>query len=282
MRLVPPLAALIAAFALAGMTGSAQAQSPTLNGQPMPEYAAPAPGVLAEIKARGKLVGGVEAQNPPFEYIENGKIVGFDIELSELFAAHLGVTFEPIDTAWSGVIPSLYVQKFDMIWSAMTITEPRKQAVTFSQPYASDQAEIIVRAGDTSIKTIEDLNGKTLATQLNSAAEHQAKEIIARYNLNTELKAFDHFDAAYLDLKNGNVDAVTSTKLNDRVLFEKMPGSFDVAVELPIFNYVAVATRKQDTDLSAAVDAFITELKTSGKLAELQTKWFGYAMELPE
>jgi polar amino acid transport system substrate-binding protein len=282
MRLVPPLAALIAAFALAGMAGSAQAQSPTLNGEPMPDYAAPAPGVLAEIKASGKLVGGVEAQNPPFEYIENGKIVGFDIELSELFAAHLGVTFEPIDTAWSGVIPSLYVQKFDMIWSAMTITEPRKQAVTFSQPYASDQAEIIVRAGDTSIKTIEDLNGKTLATQLNSAAEHQAKEIIARYKLNTELKAFDHFDAAYLDLKNGNVDAVTSTKLNDRVLFEKMPGSFDVAVELPIFNYVAVATRKQDTDLSAAVDAFITELKTSGKLAELQTKWFGYAMELPQ
>ena len=274
--------AALAAFALLILAAPVRAQAPALNGQEMPAYAAPGTGLLAEIKARGTLVGGVEAQNPPFEYIDKGKIVGYDIELSELFAAKLGVKFEAVDTAWSGVIPSLYSKKFDMIWSAMTITEPRKQAVTFSQPYASDQVEFIVRAGDKTIKTLADLNGKTLGTQLNSAAELQAKEMIKQHGLKTELKSFDHFDAAYLDLKNGNVDAVTSTKLNDRPLFEKMPGVFDVAIELPIFNYVAVATRKQDTDLSAAVNSFITELKTSGKLAELQKKWFGYVMQLPE
>jgi polar amino acid transport system substrate-binding protein len=268
-------------LSLALFAGAAAAETPMLDGKAMPAYTSPEGGLQAEIKARGKLVGGVEAQNPPFEFIEGGRIVGFDIELSELFAESLGVTFEPVDTAWSGVIPSLYTGRFDMIWSAMTVTEPRKEAVTFSQPYASDQAELIVRAGDDRIRTIADLNGKILATQLNSAAEHQAKELIAAHGLDTKIRAFDHFDGAYLDLVNGNVDVVTSTKLNDRVLFEKMPGAFAVAIELPIFNYVAVATRKQDTEFSARIDAFLSELKASGKLAELQTKWFGYAMTLP-
>lgn len=272
------VAAGISIFASAGAAQTA----PSLNGQALPGYEAPGEGLVAEIKARGKLVNGVEAQNPPFEYIENGEIVGYDIDLSRLFAQHLGVELEVVDTAWSGVIPSLYTKKFDMIWSAMTITEPRKQAVNFSQPYASDQVEFIVRAGDDRFKSIDDLNGKTLGTQLNSAAEFQAKQLIAEHKLNVELKSFDHFDGAYLDLKNGNLDIVTSTKLNDRVLFEKNPNVYAVGLVLPIYNYVGVATRKPDTDLAKEIDAFIDGLQASGKLAELQKKWFGFAMDLPK
>src|SRR2546426_3994412 len=115
---------------------------PTLNGKPLPEYAAPSGGLVAEIKKRGVIMNGMEAQNPPFEYIENGHIVGYDADLVERLAQKLGVKAENIDTAWSGVIPSLYTRKFDLIWSAMTITEPRKQAVNFSAPYGSDQAVI--------------------------------------------------------------------------------------------------------------------------------------------
>jgi len=50
---------------------------------------------------------------------------------------------------------------------------------------------------------------------------------------------------------------------------------------LPIYNYVGVATRKQDKDLSTAIETFLADLRKSGKLAELQTKWFGYPMDLP-
>ena len=82
-------------------------------------------------------MNGIEAQNPPFEYIDNGAVVGFDIDITHKFAERLGVKAEFLDTAWSGVIPSLYTKKFDMIWSAMTITEPRKEAVSFSKPYAN-------------------------------------------------------------------------------------------------------------------------------------------------
>ena len=257
-------------------------EAPSLGGKALPSYEAPNAGLVAAIRERGKLVNGVEAAVPPFEYIEDGEIIGYDIDLSRMFAEKLGVELEVIDTAWSGVIPSLYTKKFDMIWSAMTITEPRKKAVTFSQPYASDQVEFIVNAGDERIKAITDLNGMKLGTQLNSAAEFQAQELIKEHGLDVDLRSFDHFDGAYLDLKNGNVDIVTSTKLNNKVLFERNPGVYEVALELPIYNYVGVATRQQDGDLSAAVDAFIDELQASGELADLQMKWFGHVMDLPE
>ncbi len=273
----------VMSVAAAVSAGSALAQTaPTLNGETLPGYEAPGEGLLAEIKARGSIVNGIEAQNPPFEYIDNGKIVGFDIDITNKFAESLGVKAEFIDTAWSGVIPSLYTKKFDMIWSAMTITEPRKQAVSFSKPYASDQVEFIVRAGDTSIKDIKDLDGNVLGTQLNSAAEFQAKELIKEQNLKIELKSFDSFQGAYLDLKNGNVDAVTSTQLNNRVLFEANKGVYEVALKLPIYNYVGVAVRQQDKDLLDAVNAFLDSMIASGELAALQKKWFGYVMDLPK
>ena len=282
MRMPAWLRVVVAGLSLATLTGQAWGQeAPTLNGEPLPAYKSSDGGLVSEIKARGKLINGVEAQNPPFESIDHGTIVGYDIELSGLFAKKIGVSLDTVDTAWSGVIPSLYTKKFDMIWSAMTITDPRKQAVTFSAPYASDQVEFITRANDDGVTSLESLNGKTLGTQLNSAAEMQAKDLIVKQHLNIELKSFDHFDGAYLDLRNGNVDAVTSTKLNDRELFAKTPGVYKVAFTLPIYNYVGVATRKQDTDLSGQVDDFIKAMKASGQLSELQRKYFGYAMDLP-
>lgn len=106
--------------------------------------------------------------------------------------------------------------------------------------------------------------------------------MIAEKKLNVELKAFDSFNGAYLDLANGNLDAVTSTQLNNRALFAKTPGVYKVAISFPVYNLVGVATRKQDEDLAKAVSQFIAEMKKSGDLAELQKKWFGYAMDLPE
>jgi polar amino acid transport system substrate-binding protein len=278
-KVVLPIAvlAMLPVYALAQTT-------PSLNGEELPSYTAPADGLLAEIASRGTLINGIEAQNPPFEYIDNGETVGFDIVLTELFADHLGVEAVFVDTAWSGVIPSLYTRRFDMIWSAMTITEPRREAVSFSMPYASDRVEFIVTTGNDTYESITDFDGVVLGTQLNSAAEFQAQELMAEYGLDIELRSFDSFQGAYLDLRNGNVDAVTSTQLNNRVLFEANPGVFEVALELPRYtNFVGVAVRQQDQDLLDEINAFLTKIKESGELAALQKEWFGFSMnDIPE
>ena len=256
-------------------------EAPTLNGAALPGYEAPATGALAEIKARGKLIGGVEAAVPPMEFIDKGEIVGFDIDLSKMFAKSIGVEFEPIDTQWSGVIPSLYAQKFDMIWSAMPITDERLKAVTFSKVYAVDQPVFIVRGDDDKIKGVDDFKDKVLGTQLNSSIEEQTTKLSKDKNLNMDIKLYDHIDAAYLDLSNKNLDLVTTSKNAFAELDKKLPGKYKIIYDLPPNLMMAVATRKQDKDLSAAIDAFIEQIKASGELATLQEKWIGYKMDLP-
>ena len=82
---------------------------------------APAQSVtLASIKASGELKIGVEAAYVPFTYRQAGEIVGYDVELADIFCKSLGVKPHLIDTAWAGVIPSLYAKKFDIIMSGMS------------------------------------------------------------------------------------------------------------------------------------------------------------------
>jgi polar amino acid transport system substrate-binding protein len=282
------LLAVVSAVVLVAACSSTAPAAPaapttfTLNGSPLPQYAPPSKGLLADIKARGVIFNGVNAANPPFESVDsNGVIVGYDADLTEQFATYLGVHLSTVDTAWSGVIPSLYSKKFDLIWSAMSITNARKEAVTFSSPYAADQAIWITKASNTSINKFEDLNGKKLCTQLNSAYESQAKEIIAQKGLKIEVKSFDDFPTAYLALENGQCDAATSSTLNNLPLNTAKPGVFRNAIVLDTANYVGVATRKPDADLAAEVQKFLDQIKSNGKLVELQKKWFGNEMKLP-
>lgn len=249
------------------------------------EYSPASAGLVDEIKERGVLKVGIECAVPPAEFFDpdTGECIGYDIDLGRRIAARLGVEYEYVDTAWSGVIPSLYSGEFDMIWSMMTITEPRKEAVTFSQPYGCDQVQWIVRKGDDSIQTVEDLEGKVVATQLNSAAELQAMDLQETEGINYgDLKSFDHFDGAYLSVRTGEADIATSTAWNNLPLFQAQPGVFDVALYFPIYNYVGVATRQQDVDLAEEVSSLLTEMEASGELADLQYKWYGYAFSCGE
>lgn len=101
----------------------------------------------------------------PFEYINDaGQPEGFDCDLIRAIAAEMGFTVELVNTAWDGIIPSLLGKTSDMIISAMTITEERKQSVTFSEPYFEATQYIAVKKGST-IKTLADLKGKKVGVQ---------------------------------------------------------------------------------------------------------------------
>ena len=258
---------------------------PTPVATGLAEYKPPETGLLAEIKQRGVLKNGVECQNPPGEFFDTntGQCTGYSIELAQKLADKLGVKLEVIDTAWSGVIPSLYTKNFDMILSSMTITDARKKAVNFSMPVGCDQVVWIVKADNDSITKPEDLDGKVVATQLNSAAETQAKELEQQLGIKyKELMSFDHFDGAYLAVKNGQADIATSTAWNNIPLNKAEPNTFKDAFSLPIYNYVGTAIRMQDTDFWQFVDSTLKELEASGEMANLQYKYYGYGMNCGE
>lgn len=247
---------------------------------PAVQAADPAPpdgAALARIKAAGMLVDGVEAASPPYEFNDNGEINGFDIELARLFAQSLHVKLSVIDTNWAGVIPSLYANKFDLIWSSMPETVARKRAVLFSSIYAVDQPVLIARAGDPRAKVAADLKGMILGSQLNSSVEEQAQKLSDDNKLSLDIRLYDHIDAAYLDLNNHNVDVVMTSRSGFSQLDKKRPGLYRIVLVLPPDLFMAVAARKQDADLIAAVNRFLAQLQASGMLTTLFTKWFGVA-----
>jgi polar amino acid transport system substrate-binding protein len=277
------IAALVLSQCSPAATPAPQAQAgPTPEATGLAEYVPPPGGLVEEIKERGVLRNGVECQNPTGEFFDtaSGECTGYSIELAQKLADSMGVGLEVIDTAWSGVIPSLYTKNFDLILSSMTITDAREKAVNFSKPVGCDQVSWIVRADDTRVTKPEDLNGLIVATQLNSAAEEQAKDLETQLNIKYgELQSFDNFSGAHLAVKSGQADVATSTAWNNLPLFKSEPDTFKVAFTLPIYNYVGIAIRKQDTDLLKVVDDFLSEMESSGELANLQYKYYEYGMD---
>jgi polar amino acid transport system substrate-binding protein len=102
---------------------------------------------LDDIKKRGEMVIGMAAAYVPYESFKDGKIVGFDCDLGQIFADKPGVKVKFIDPDWAGIIPPLYTKKFDTIQSGMTITKDRAEKVLFSQPYAEASNLVLIRAG---------------------------------------------------------------------------------------------------------------------------------------
>src|SRR5712691_3489832 len=122
---------------------------------------------LGDIKGAGKLRIGVEAAYVPFTFRKEGQIVGYDVDFAEVFCKALGVKPEIIDTAWTGVIPSLYAKKFDMIMTSLSYTAERMQRVGYSIPYAEASMAMLIRASDAgTLKSTDDLVGKVVATKL--------------------------------------------------------------------------------------------------------------------
>ena len=241
---------------------------------------------LDDIKSHGEMVVGMEVAFRPFEYFQDGKTVGIDVDICERIAAKLGVKAKFVDTGWSGIIPALYARKFDIVVSGMAMTKERAERLQFSMPYAESGPVILTRANETAIKGPEDLAGKPVGTQLGSSTEKFGNDLQAK--LKAEGKAgfstfrmYDHFPEAYIDLTNKRTDAVLIGRISALVLLQLQPGKYAINGDLGIKSYTGAAIRKDDPKLAEVVNTVLAEMKADGSLTKLQDKWFGASMETP-
>src|SRR5690606_29843532 len=111
--------------------------------------------------AQGVLRVGSDVTYPPFEYVDEqtGEFVGFDMDLIREVGRRLGMRVEIINTAWEGIIPGLLSGHYDVIRSAMSITDDRAAAVDFTDPYFATGQVIMVRADDHLILQLTDFAG---------------------------------------------------------------------------------------------------------------------------
>jgi polar amino acid transport system substrate-binding protein len=243
---------------------------------------------LAAIKASGELRIGVEAAYVPFTYRQDGKIVGYDVELAEIFCKTLGVKPNLIDTAWAGVIPSLYAKKFDIIMSSMSYTKERVERVAFSIPYAEASQALLIRAADAgAIKGVSDLNGRVVAVKLGSPGQILQERIHAGLKSAggsgfKEVRTFDDHPSAYVALAQNRVDTVLNTIPTLAMVLKDAPGRYAMVKGIGADNWAGIAVRKEDPEIVAFLDSELARLKADGTLYKLQEKWFGFRMKLAD
>jgi len=164
-------------------------------------------------ETENKIIVGTSADYPPFEYVEDGKIVGFDIELITSLLEELGYTVEVQDIGFDSLIPSLVNDKIDVIAAAMTITPDREEQIDFSDPYYnSDQSILIQTDSDLTIDEDEDLSNLIIGAQTGTTGELWVIDNLINITNATmtddKLKRYDTYTLAVLDLDNGNVNAI--------------------------------------------------------------------------
>ena len=257
-------------------------------GSLLPGFAGAQALTLAQIKAAGELKIGCEAAYVPFTYRDAGKIVGYDVELAEIFCRTLGVKPNFIDTAWSGVIPSLYAKKFDIIMSSMSYTKERLERVAFSIPYAEASQAMLVRSGDAGIiKGATDLNGRVLAVKLGSPGQVLQEKLLASLKSAggagfKELRVFDDHPSAYVALAQNRVDAVLNTIPTLAMVLKDAPGKYAIVKGIGADNWAGIAVRKEDPEIVSFLNTEIARLKADGTIYKLQEKWFGFRMTLAD
>ena len=227
----------------------------------------------------GVLQVGSDIAYAPIEFFEEGtqNAEGLDVDLGNALAEELGVRAEFINTGFDGIIGALNAERFDILMSAMTVTEERQKEIDFI-PYFIAGTDILVAAGNPkNIKSIEDLSGLTAAVQIGTIQVDQLEAA------NADLKAagkpeinvltFDQNPLAVEQLGTGRADAVLADSpvaANEARLSE---GKFEtVGLTIPPEPY-GIGVRKESTELNAAIEDALRKLIANGKYDEILKNW---------
>lgn len=227
---------------------------------------------LAAIQDAGTIVVGTEGTYRPFSFHANGSgdLTGYDVEITEAVAEKLGVDVQFEETQWDAIFAGLDANRFAMIANQVSINPEREEAYEFSDPYTVSPGVIVVPAGETSISSFADLNGKTTAQSLTSNWYELAQENGAK------VEAVEGWAQAVALLEQGRVDATVNDKLTYLDYLQQTPDApLEIAAETDDPALSAFAFAKGNTELRDAVNEALTELRADGTLAEISEKYFG-------
>ncbi len=211
-----------------------------------------------------------DATFPPFEIVDEATndLTGFDIELMNAIAQKAGLNIEYVNTPFDSVIAGVSNCDYAVAIAAVTITAERQEVMLFSDPYINAGQIVVVNKSETAVKSKDDLVGKTVAAQLGTTGELEAQKIP-----NVTYKPYDTYDLAFLDLANGQVDAVIADYPTALGFIGQNPEDLMTTGSVFTDESYGIAFCK---DQSALVDKVNTALKTlieDGTVNTLEQKW---------
>ncbi|MQN01744.1 MAG: amino acid ABC transporter substrate-binding protein [Lachnospiraceae bacterium] len=228
---------------------------------------------LAKIKSAGKISVGLEGDWQPFSYHDkNDKLVGYDVEVAQNIAKRLGVKAEIHEAAWDGLFAGMDSGRYDMVVNGVDITKERQQKYDFTDPYAYDHTVLIVKKGNTDIKSFKDLKGKTTANSIGSTYQ----EIGEKYG--ATVKGVETLADTLRMVANKQVDASinASTAFGDYMKTNPSAPLEVAATAKEATEYGIPLEKGQNNDtLRSAINKALKEMRSDGTLKKLSIKYFG-------
>ena len=223
--------------------------------------------------AETTIVFATDATWPPMEFVNGDKeIVGFSVDF--LRAAGKEAGFTPVfkNTAWDGIFAGLAAGKYDAISSSVSITEERKKAMDFSEPYFTVRQALIVPKSSNA-KSLADLKGKKVGGQIGTTGYFAIKAADGVIP-----KSYDEIGLAMEDLNVGRIDAVVcDDPVAANYALDKYKDKLKIAAVLKtdkVENY-GFAVRKGNKKVLDLLNKGIEAVKAKGIDRELKKKWIG-------
>lgn len=212
----------------------------------------------------------------PFEMMdqETGEMVGFDMDIINAIAEHAGFEVNLTTMEFSGIIPAVQTGSQEVAIAGITITDERAQIVDFTDPYYDSGLQIIVRADNEEVSSLEDLQGLTIGTKIGSTSYDFLQQELGE---DAEVTPYPGTADMYMALLGRNVDAVLYDAPNV-AYFSQTRGEGRTKVVGPLYEgqQYGIAFHKGSEWVEPANEA-LAAMREDGTYDEIYTKWFGEA-----
>lgn len=227
---------------------------------------------LDTIKKNGTLNVGLEGTYPPFSFVgEDGKLAGFEVELSEALAKELGVKVKLQPTKWDGILAALESKRLDIVVNQVTISDERKKKYDFSEPYTVSGIQALVQKKDAGkYDTPASLGGHKVGVGLGTNYEQWLKANVP----DAIVKTYDDDPTKLQDLSVGRVDAILVDRLAALEIANKSKVPLAVSGAPFSRQESGIALRKGEPELLDAINKALDKLRADGTLAKLSQKYF--------
>ncbi|WP_031078951.1 ABC transporter substrate-binding protein [Streptomyces sp. NRRL S-118] len=223
---------------------------------------------------KGKLTTCTHLPYPPFQFEQDGKIVGFDVALIDLVAKNLGVEQKILDTPFENFKTGAFLNsgECDLAAAGMTITEDRKKNVDFSVPYF-DATQALLATKKSGATTLADVKARKL--KLGAQAETTGESYATSQGFDPV--AFESSDAVLNGLRTGQVDAVVIDYpvvqgwLKDKANAD----AFALGQNIETGEQYGFSVKKGNDKLRAAIDKAINDARADGTYKRIYEQWIG-------
>lgn len=228
------------------------------------------------------LAVGFDQGYPPYGYVgDDGQFTGFDLELAKAVCEKMGweLKLEPID--WDAKDALIGSGTINCIWNGFTM-EGREADYAFSKPYMHNEQVVVVKK-DSGISSLDDLAGKNVMTQVDSAAldvlEGDQKDLADTF-AGGKAQTIGDYNNAFMQLESGAVDAVAcDLSIADYQMAAK-PDMFVKLEPLSTENYAVGFAKDGDAAMVDAVNKTLKEMYDDGTIAKLCEKWGEYGISI--